>query len=348
MSHITLGQQGLDAAEARRWDEAITKLSTALQASPNPAWLIARSKALIGTGRYAEALDDAALAWHKAFQRNRRPLLVDAHYRRAVAYFRLGEHANADCCCVYAMRLIKGESALEKPDPKTLWTDEQGRWTATLDQAREEAATDPMNQGKNGGMDVAMGAGAPAHAKEWRVASTLRMQILGAMEKLPADHPGRKVTTSLKPEEKELSDLKTTEVKKTEEKTPAPTASASAAQPAAKAPVPSDAPLRVQEFQSSTAMNVSIFTKGVNKEKLQVDFLPLSVRLMPIVYPNGDEKGVAFDLWAEIDPAASKYNVTPNKVELTLAKKTPGKWQQPFSETKQIEQDSAEAEEKEK
>lgn len=323
MSHITLAQQGIAAADAKNWDEAITKLSTALQSSTNPTWLLTRSKALVNKSRYQEALDDANLAWHTAYERNKRPLMVDAHYRRAVAYFRLGQLANADCCCVYAMRLIKGYPAVEKEDPSRLWADANGLWKATLEDASNEAKTDEINERRDGGIGEAMGGQRHPQAREWRQASTLRMQILTLMDKLPADADVRKVTVSLKPDQKKLAD-----VSATQDKPPTATSSAAAAQPASTPTVPSDAPVRLQEFQSSTTMSVSIFSKGNSKEQLKVEFSPTSVRLDPLVHPNGEQKEFVLDVWGEIDTAASKYTVTPNKVELSLAKKTPGKWAQ--------------------
>lgn len=337
MSHITLAQQGLAAAEARDWDGAITKLSKALQSSQNPAWLLARSKALINLRRYDEALDDANLAWHTAFARNKRPLMIEANYRRAVAYFRQGKLADADACCIYAMRLIKGAPAVEKEDAVASFKDpETGRWIATAKDAMHEAQTDDINNAKQGGGAAAVamgGAQAPANAKEWRMASTLRIQILTAMEKLPAEDPARTATVLAKPEEKTLADLSGTveETKPVATKSATTTTAAPAttqAPAAAKPVVPSDTPLRLQEFQSTTTMSVSIFSKGVDKEKLKVDFQPNSVYLNSVVYPSGDEKAFQLDLWGEIDTAASKYTVTPNKVELTLVKKAPGKWAQ--------------------
>ncbi|KAJ6779306.1 hypothetical protein PWT90_02489 [Aphanocladium album] len=341
MSHITLAQQGLAAAEAKDWDGAITKLSKALQSSTNPAWLLARSKSLINLRRYDEALDDANLAWHTAYSRNKRPLMIEANYRRAVAYFRLGKLADADACCVYAMRLVKGAPAIEKDDPVANLKDpETGRWTATLKDAMKEAQNDDINNSKQGGGAAAMAMGggqAPANAKEWRMASTLRIQILSAMNKLPADDPARTATAPAKPEEKKLADLSGA----SEEKPPASSSTTTpASKPATQAPaavkpaVPSDTPLRLQEFQSNTTMSVSIFSKGVKKEKLKVDFQSSSVSLDSVIYPSGDEKPFQLDLWGEIDTVASKYSVTPNKVELTLVKKTPGKWAQLKSEGK--------------
>jgi hypothetical protein len=75
-------------------------------------------------------------------------------------------------------------------------------------------------------------------------------------------------------------------------------------------------------------MSVSIFSKGNKKDELQVDILPKSVTLNPIIYPNGDAKAFRLDLWGEIDTEGSKYTVTPSKVELSLKKKVPGKWPQ--------------------
>ncbi|KAM0561585.1 hypothetical protein ACHAPJ_002753 [Fusarium lateritium] len=342
MSHITLAQQGLAAAEARNWDEAITKLSAALKTSQNPLWLIARSKALINHKRFQEALDDANLAWHTAYERNKRPLLIDAHYRRAVAYYRLGQFANADACCVYAMRLVKGFPAVEKEDPAKLKTDNNGFYKVTLGDAQEEAATDEINKKKTN--ELQLGNDGPANAREWRIASTLRMQILYAMDRLPEDDPARKLTATLKPELKELSDLGA-------EKKPEPSkepAAASTTQAAAKPVVPADTPLRLGEFQNDTNMSVSIFSKGVNKEKLQVQFKPYSVHLDSVIWPNGDEKPFTLDLWGEIDTEASTYRVTPNKVELSLKKKTPGKWKQLKGEGTDAAPDAADAEEAEK
>ncbi|RSL62672.1 hypothetical protein CEP54_005603 [Fusarium duplospermum] len=315
MSHISAAQKGLAAVEAKKWDEALPLLSKALQTSPNPAWLIARSKALIGKKRYQEALDDANLAWHTAYERNKRPLLSEANYRRAVAYFRLGQYANADACCVYAIRLIKGFPAIEKQDPvKANNTDADGFYTVTSEDAQREAREDAEKdtpKGAEKGLSVIDGMDLGKN-KEARAASSLRFMILAAMERLEKDDPGRKLTTGARPEQKDLADLN-----------PKPTAA-----PVAKPIIPADTQPQIQDFQSNAVISVSIFSKGVNKEKLQVEYKPFSVHLDAIIYPNGDTRPFDLELWGEIDPSASKHTVTPNKVELSLKKKTPGKWKQ--------------------
>jgi hypothetical protein len=320
MSYTTLAQQGLAAAEARNWDEAIDKLTTALQTSKNPQWLVARSKALIHHKKFQEALEDANLAWHSAYDRNKRPLLIDAHYRRAVAYFRLGQYANADACCVYAMRLVKNFPAIEKEDPAKAKCDENGFYKVTLKEAQEESANDEINKPKSKGPSLQPQD--PAVYKDWRMASTLRMQILFAMEKLPEDDPARKLTTSIKPELKELAGLADLGMKKPDDKAPAAT------QTAAKPAVVDDSPPRIQEFQNNDTMSVSIFSKKVNKDKLQVEFKDDFVSLDPVIWPNGSEGCLSFHTWGPINTDTSTYRVTPNKVELTLKKKTPGMWKQ--------------------
>lgn len=311
MSYVTLAQQGLSAAESRNWNEAVTKLSTALQSSTNPAWLIARSKALAGLERYEAALDDADLAWHTAYERNKRDLMASAQYRRGVAFYHLKQYANADYCFLHCMRLSKGGPAVPKEDAGLKHVDDKGFWKVTADQATADARSEEAGN-KDDALKSAMGGSQPQQ-REARMAGVMRTQTLRAMEKLPEDDAGRKLTTALIPQQKELAVHKS---EKAQDEKPA----------AAKPVVPSDAPLRLQDFQSNTAMSVSIFSKGVNKEKLKVEFLENSVRLDPLIYPNGDEKEFQLDLWGEIDPSKSKFTVTPNKVELSLAKKTAGKW----------------------
>ncbi|KAL7915333.1 oxidosqualene:lanosterol cyclase [Trichoderma velutinum] len=319
------------------WEEAVNKLSFALKESFSPAWLIARSKALAGLGRPQEALDDADLAWHMAFDRNKRDLMATAQYRRGVAFFQLKQYANADYCFMHSMRLIKGGPAVPKEDPGLELVDEDGFWTVTAADAVSAARYDDI-AGKETGMLQAMGQNSSSgatkpHFREWRMASNMRIQALSAMEKLPMDDDAKKLTTTLIPERKGLTDHQSSKVGAEAAKVEAAKAQTAKTVEGKKADVkaetpaiPKDTPLRLQDFQSNTNMSVSIFSKGVNKEKLQVQFLESSVRLDPLVYPNGDEREFELDLWGEIIPSKSKYTVTPNKVELSLAKKVPGKW----------------------
>lgn len=326
MSYSSKGDQGLDAIKYQKWDEAVEKLSDALAGSPknlppNPTWLIARSKALVGLDRFQDSLDDANLAWHAEYNRKNRKLLAEAQYRRAVAYLRLRQYANADACCIYAIRLHQGAPAIEKNNPAEEGTDDQGFYTVTLEQVMAGIAQDEAAQ-KNSGLSMAMGGGGgqkpAAQLTGLRTARILRTQILSALKKLPPGDEGRRLTATPVPEQKDLVDQASKET--ADEK------------PVAAAPPP--ASLRIQDFQSNTTMSVSIFSKGVDKEKLQVEYLPTAVILNAVIYPDGTEKEYRLDLFGEIDTSASRCAVTPNKVELTLKKKKVGKWAKLTSDAK--------------
>lgn len=332
MAHITHAQEGIAAGDKRDWDTAITKLTAALKVSQNPTWLIQRSKALNGAGRYAESLADAELAWHAGLSRSKRELVAEANYRRAVAYNRLGQYGNAACCCIYAMRIHKGATPLiAKEDPREAIIDADGFCTLVNAQVKAETAQDEFNKAKKG--DQPEMQPATDRVKMWRLASVLQMQALHAMEKLPQGDPGRKVTATQKPEHAPLSELgvssegKTPSAPKSSTSAPASSSRPTASTPAAPQPSVAASP-RLGDYQTDSQLTVSVFSKGVDKSKLSVELLPFSVNLSSIIYPNGEEKSFNLDLWGEIDPDKSKHTVTPSKVELVLAKKTLGKWPQ--------------------
>ncbi|GAO18525.1 uncharacterized protein UV8b_06633 [Ustilaginoidea virens] len=320
MSHLTLAHKGLRALEEKSWDTAVTMLSKALLSSTNPAWLLARSKALANLKRYDEALVDAEVAFLTAHDRNIRDLMFQAQHRRALVYFSLGQFANADCCSIYAMRLCKGLPALEKDDIRALHSDETGYWTATLEEATKEAQSEWFHQSRDEGF--ARDAKNPMPLfKEWQRASLLRIQSLKAMSKLPEDDVARKVTISADPRHKDLA------VTKTESNAQDKIPDAVDPQPATrKSAAPCNQPLRMQDYQTDSAIMVSIFTKGVDKQKLHVEFFDDSVLLDPLVYPNGEEKELVIETHSQIKPSASSFTVTPSKVELRLGKKSPGRW----------------------
>ncbi|KJZ74501.1 hypothetical protein HIM_06097 [Hirsutella minnesotensis 3608] len=325
MSHLKLAEAGLKAVEARNWNEALAKLSDALRFSHSPAWLMGRSKALIGLERFDEALDDANLAWHMAYDRGNRDLLITANYRRAVAYYRLGQYANADCCCIYAMRLVKGFSVIEQEDPKLKHLDSDGLWTQTYQDALKEAQNGMYHDGFQDAethqdrIDAFLDSKRDK-APEWQLASNLRIQALRSMEKLPSDDEARKATVQVKPERKQLAHPEPSGA-------PKPTQDPKAVDNKSMAHPFDLVRPNVQHYQTSTVVSVCIFTKDVDKEQLKVEFTPTTVRLNPIRYPTGAQEELDFCLWGEIDPEASKFLVTKSKVELTLQKKTPGRWQ---------------------
>lgn len=334
MSYVKTAYRGLDLLAAQDWQGAITELSTALESSPNPAWIIARSKALVGAGRFQEALRDAEHAWHEAASRSKRELIIDAQHRRAVAHYRLGELANADCCCLYAIRMLKGGRAIEPADqdPAVTLSGEGGLWTQrpadAKEQARlEEEAVDSISRPKSErGMEDSS-----AKTKQWRILSVLRQQILYALSQAPEDDlRAHKCTITQKPPQGELAKLNAASASAAAGSSSSSAAAASAAKteaaPAALPITPKSAEVKLQEYQTNDTMNVTVLSKGVDKTKLKVDFQASVVTLDPIVYPDGREGTYTLHPWADIDPAGCSYGVTPSKVEVKLKKAAPGKW----------------------
>ncbi|GJC93248.1 CS domain-containing protein [Colletotrichum higginsianum] len=328
MSEYAAGQAGMDAVEAKNWPLAIEKLSVALKSTKSPKWFIGRSKAYIATKDYKRALRDAELAQVAAAARGNRAFITDAQYRRAVAHFRLGELANADACATWAQRLTEGKS-MSLPEWKEPKVDGRGFATATKSQLTDEItavrATEDPATSKFGAL--------------WNSTCALRLQILGALEKLAEDDEKRKVTVKYDPglsldapeDEAEEEEITKEEVK------------AAAAAAAKKPEVQKD--VRVDFFQSNATMSVSVFAKNIPKDEFKVEY-----DAQEVVFPHlpnvsatgnhcsdrpysqirmthipGHEPLYTIPLWGQIDPAGSKHTVTANKIEFSLKKLEAGK-----------------------
>ncbi|WQF79405.1 Putative CS domain, SGS domain, HSP20-like chaperone, protein Sgt1 [Colletotrichum destructivum] len=306
MSEYAAGQAGMDAVEAKNWPLAIEKLSVALKSTKSPKWFIGRSKAYIATKDYKRALRDAELAQVAAAARGNRAFITDAQYRRAVAHFRLGELANADACATWAQRLTEGKS-MSLPEWKEPKVDGRGFATATKSQLTDEItavrATEDPATSKFGAL--------------WNSTCALRLQILGALEKLAEDDEKRKVTVKYDPglsldapeDEEEEEEITKEEVK------------AAAAAAAKKPEVQKD--VRVDFFQSNATMSVSVFAKNIPKDEFKVEYDAQEIRMTHI---PGHEPLYTIPLWGQIDPAGSKHTVTANKIEFSLKKLEAGKW----------------------
>ena len=322
MSYITQAEKGLKASEAGDHDEAIKNLSAALSQSLNPTWLLARSRNLISKSHYAEALADAEAAFHAAYTRNSRPMMQEAQYRRAVAHNRLEQPANAAACSVFAICLAKGGPAVIKREVDNVLkdlVDANGFWKQMVEEAKTELHQDPWSkQSVNDAIAVAgKGSGQTTSSKRgWDMAWMLRMQAITKLGNLPENDEKRKVTVSQRPEQKEMANIEF------EESSPAKEDNAGTAKPVV------DTIPRIDDYQTATHINASIFSKGNSKDDLSVEFGSAHVSLDPLVHPDGSKKALKLDLWDEIEPEVSKYSVTPNKVELVLKKKNLGKWAQ--------------------
>ncbi|PHH65634.1 hypothetical protein CDD81_1720 [Ophiocordyceps australis] len=323
MSHLKAARDGLQAVEDEKYDEAVAKLSEAIEQSPNPKWLLGRAKAYVGLGRFDEALHDTHRAWHSAYNRNDRDAMASAQYRRGVVLGRLGRFADADVCFVYSMRLIKGNAPREKPDPKLALTNFDGCSLANLEQVTAEAKWEPMNtceQVMRKPTDIP--AIYNSNKTEWRLASIMRMHVVREMEALAQGHDGRKITISIEPE----LDAAVIEADKAQRKV-----EDEESKPGDSTMVSTDSSRKwnVQFFETMESIYLTLFCKGVNKENVLVELTPLAVQLTAEVLPSGKLLRYNLELSDYIETAWYTCNVTPYKIELKMRKKEAYKWGKP-------------------
>ncbi|KAH0429056.1 CS domain-containing protein [Colletotrichum camelliae] len=326
MSGTTAASEGIAALEKRDYDLAITKLTAALKTSRSPVWLAARSKAHIGKGDFASALRDAEFSYAAAAARGKRDLMRDAQHRRAVAYFRLGRLADADACAIWVQRMAEqtgvslSDPAFRKPE-----TDERGFSTATKQGLLDHRKAVEQNKKTN----TAVAEKAPAGLN---AAVALRLQILGQMDKLPADDEKRKVTVSFAPsvsiddfekEEAAAATAKTDKAAGTDvaSKDDKDEIKAAAAESVRKPAVQTD--VRTDFYQTNTDVMASVYVKGVPKDEFKVEYGEKELRMSHI---PGHKPWYTIPLYGTIDPTGSKHSVKSVKVEFQLKKAAVQKW----------------------
>ena len=274
MSSTTLAHKGLEAVRNRDYAAAIPLLDKALERSDSPAWLLARAQAHQQLKNYDAALQDAELAYHIAAERgsgNSRKQMIEAQYRRATVYHKLGRYADSDCCAKWSMLLAEGRPARED-DGVEKKVDETGRYTVTYKDAVADKANKP---GNDPSLDSIPNSdrNKTGFEADWNRAYVWRSQTLGAMDRLPADHPGRIVNVKKipvkpvkkkaepKPEEKKVTSSHDEPVTTAKKEPPAP----------GSVPV-EKMKTRVDFYQSNTNVTVTLFVKDVKKDTLKVDF----------------------------------------------------------------------------
>jgi len=72
---------------------------------------------------------------------------------------------------------------------------------------------------------------------------------------------------------------------------------------------------------------VSILAKNVPRERVRVDFSEAEVDVAIKLESSGAEYALSLSLFHRVIPGECKYSVVASKVELTLKKATPGKWE---------------------
>jgi suppressor of G2 allele of SKP1 len=280
MSATTFGHQGVEAVQNKDYAAAVPLLDKALASSSSPIWLLARAQAQQQLKNYDAALHDAELAYHVAAERgsgNSRKQMIEAQYRRSVLYFKLGRYADADCCAKWSTLLAEGRPARED-DGVEKNVDENGNYIVTYEDGVADHAGQPGQAGKGaqlaGLMGVPDAGGTPktGFETEWKRAYAWRSQVLGALKRLPENDAGRKIKVTKVPPKPQPK------VEKKPEPKLEPTGASDDTKPA-KPPAPAPGSvsdeqmkLRVDFYQTSQNVTVSLFVKDAKKEDLGVKF----------------------------------------------------------------------------
>ncbi|KAK5112321.1 hypothetical protein LTR85_011593 [Meristemomyces frigidus] len=165
--------------------------------------------------------------------------------------------------------------------------------------------------------------------KEHKMAGMWVNKTETALKALPADDERRRCTVKETPDVEAGSEAgsSTNDTSTSTTNGTSPATPASAAAPvAALQQTPADK-IRYDWYQNSSSVYFTLLAKGVPKEKAQVD---ITERSLSISFPliTGSSYDLTLDpLFAAVKPADCITRVMPTKVEIVLAKATPGqKW----------------------
>ncbi|KAK3374225.1 SGS domain-containing protein [Lasiosphaeria ovina] len=337
MSSTTFGQKGIDAVQRKDYAAAIPLLDKALKDSKSPKWLLARAQAHQQLKNWDDALHDAETAYHSAIERgsgDSRKLMIEAQYRRAAIYFKLGRYADSDCCAKWSMLLAEGRRAGED-DGVDKNVDSEGHYTVTYaDGVADKEGQPGQNGGGIGGqVNALVTTPKTGFEADWNRAYAFRSQALGALKQLSADHPGRKVMVTKVPPKTQKKKAPEPVESDSDDDLPASKA-ANKPEPSAPGSVPDEKmKLRADFYQTNQNITISLFAKDLNKEDIQVQFTKTTARISaiprevaPYVKPGDREATSTLVFGGEIVPSGSRWSATPRKIELVLQKATPGKW----------------------
>jgi suppressor of G2 allele of SKP1 len=155
------------------------------------------------------------------------------------------------------------------------------------------------------------------------------MKVAAKLKGLPEDDAKRKITVKKVPDVEVPSAPAVTTTSKPAKSSEGEASNKTEAPAAPKPVVPTPAnKIKHDWYQSNDSVTVNILAKGAPKDATVVEFEKDTLTVsFPITGSASEYNFSADPLYAAIDPAQSKYRVTPNKVEVTLKKAAPGvKW----------------------
>ncbi|OOF94416.1 hypothetical protein ASPCADRAFT_208916 [Aspergillus carbonarius ITEM 5010] len=319
MNAASLGDASLAATD---YHTALIHYTTALLTHPrSPAYYIKRSTAfsrLKPTPNLAFALSDAETAVVLARERGKRELIVSAQMRRGIVLFLMGRYADAGLLFrrVEEMIGLKGEGQGEED--------------------KEEKLRSAMSGGGGGGGNK----GVEAEVRIWSAkvkgkisageVGEVRIKEVPEGVKVPGEGELKAQLEMLKGGKVDVGgegegngQEKKVEEQKAEEKK---MKKVEASQQQAKVQ-PAVEKVRHEWYQSTERVVVTLYVKGVPKNKVDVEFKE-DLASLQFPLPSGAEYDFTLDpLFAPINPSASKVSVLSTKIEILLCKQTAGqKW----------------------
>ncbi|RAH62578.1 CS-domain-containing protein [Aspergillus piperis CBS 112811] len=317
MNAASLGDSALQSSDPTT---ATLHYTTALLTHPrSPSYFIKRSTAfsrLKPTPNLPAALRDAESAVLLARERGKRELIVEAQLRRAIVLFLMGRYVAAEGVVGVVERMVG--------------LDKEG-CNGDKDEDKEEKVRRAM-----GGASSA-GKGVEAEVRIW--GAKIRAKVKGN-----GDEEGEKVEevpVGVKvPGEKELR-AQLEELRKGKSKIGSVSDEKEGQKVEDKAEKVAEEKAEVKEaqqqqqqvkvrhewYQSGETVVVTLYVKGVPKDKVAIELKEDSTSLQ-FPLPSGAEYDFTLDpLFAPIDPSTSKVSVFSTKIEISLRKKVPGqKW----------------------
>ncbi|RAK94319.1 CS-domain-containing protein [Aspergillus costaricaensis CBS 115574] len=318
MNAASLGDTALQSSDPTT---ATLHYTTALLTHPrSPSYFIKRSTAfsrLKPTPNLPAALRDAESAVLLARERGKRELIVEAQMRRAIVLFLMGRYVAAEGVVGVVERMV----GLDKEGNKEEVED------------KEEKVMRAM-----GGASGGAGKGVEAEVRIW--GAKIRAKVRGSggdgdeVEEVPVGVkvPGEKELraqleelrggskiAAVGEEGQKVEDKAEKEQQEEEEKAEVKETQQQQQQQQVK--------VRHEWYQSGETVVVTLYVKGVPKDKVAIELKEDSTSLQ-FPLPSGAEYDFTLDpLFAPIDPSTSKVSVFSTKIEISLRKKSPGqKW----------------------
>lgn len=297
MEHANQGAKALTSSDAATAVDAYTK--ALIEHPTSPDYFTQRSIAFtrIKPPRYDLALQDADFGVLSGQKRGKRDKIQAAQQRRVVCLYNLGRYADA--------KLVLDKMKRWRPTNSKPQEMEHNMWEAKIN---GKLKVTPQ--------DAAVSEHPEGPLPDDKILRELLQQQLKSDGTFDYERYNR--------DDVSIDTVNASAAVPTTQATSITTNNAS--QPLSTAPPQK---IRHEWYQNNQNVIITIYAKGVAKDKIEVDMEEDS---LSVSFPHPSDPSSSFTfsldpLFALIDPSTSKYQVMSTKVELTLAKVTQGqKW----------------------